>query len=120
MIKLPNLLGIAAVCLVLLSCTAKRSHEIGDPTLPSPETKQHYQTIYDAFSRHDTNNDSFLDEHEFAQLQTDPNIVNMRQRIAELASSGPLLFNEIDEDGDNRITNTELTIIIQPLLPKRQ
>ncbi len=120
MIRMSKILGIVMASLMLWSCAAKRSHEIGDPTLTSPETKQHYQTIYDAFSRHDTNNDGFLDEHEFAQLQTDPNIVSMRQKIAELANSVPLMFNEVDEDGDGKISETEITVIIQPLLPKKQ
>ncbi|WP_455223552.1 EF-hand domain-containing protein [Kaarinaea lacus] len=120
MIKISLTLGITVVSLVLVSCAAKRSHEIGDPSVASPETQQHYQTIYDAFSRHDTNNDGFLDEHEFAQLQTDPNVVRMRQRISELADSGPLMFSEVDEDGDGRISENEITVIIQPLLPKKQ
>jgi Ca2+-binding EF-hand superfamily protein len=120
MTKLAQILGITLATLVLISCASKRSQEIGDPTVASPETKQHYQTIYDAFSRHDTNNDGFLDEHEFAQLQTDPNIVRMRQVIPELANSGPLMFNEVDEDGDGRISETEITVIIQPLIPQKQ
>lgn len=120
MIKVTQVFGVAVVILILVACASQRSQEIGDPTVASPETQQHYQTIYDAFSRHDTNNDGFLDEHEFAQLQTDPNIVGMRQRIAELAATGPLLFNEVDEDGDGRISETEITVIIQPLLPQRQ
>ena len=120
MTRVLQIAGIALTSVVLFSCASKRSQEIGDPTVASPETKQHYQTIYDAFSRHDTNSDGFLDEHEYTQLQSDPNIMRMRQRIAELAETGPLLFNEIDEDGDNRISETEITVIIQPLLPKRQ
>jgi Ca2+-binding EF-hand superfamily protein len=120
MIRGLQIVAIALAGLMLFSCASKRTQEIGDPTVASPETKQHYQTIHDAFSRHDTNNDGFLDEHEFAQLQSDPNIMRMRQRIAELAETGPLLFNEVDEDGDGRISETEITVIIQPLLPKRQ
>ncbi|HEY5604875.1 MAG TPA: EF-hand domain-containing protein [Gammaproteobacteria bacterium] len=117
LIKLP---GIALVSMVLLSCAAKGTQEIGDTSLESPETKQHYKTIYNAFTRHDTDGDGFLDAHEFAQLQTDPNIINLRQKIAELANTPLWLFNEIDDDGDEKISYTELTVVVQPLLPRRQ
>jgi len=106
--------------LLLTACAAKRSHEIGDPSVPSPEYKENYQTIYDAFTRHDTNFDGFLDEHEFAQLQSDPNIVSMRERIAVLAATGPLMFNEVDENNDGKISETEITVISQPLIPQKQ
>lgn len=116
-----TMLCFTLMLMSIASCASngsqKRANEIGDPSVPSPEMKQHYQTVYDAFSRHDTNADGFLDEHEFAQLQTDPNIVTMRSKIAELANSGPLLFAEIDENGDGRITINELEVIVQPLIP---
>jgi len=108
------------VSLLLTACASKRSHEIGDPSVPSPEYKEDYQTIYDAFTRHDTNFDGFLDEHEFAQLQSDPNIVSMRERIAVLAATGPFMFNEVDENHDGKISETEITVISQPLIPKPQ
>lgn len=106
--------------LLLIACAAKRPPEIGDPSVPSPEYKEDYQTIYDAFTRHDTNFDGFLDEHEFALLQSDPNIVSMRERIAELAASGPFMFNEVDENHDGKISETEITVISQPLIPKKR
>lgn len=111
---------VLLVTLLVSSCASKRSVEIGDPTLASPEEHQHYLTISDAFTRHDTNADSFLDRHEFAQLQVDPAIDRVRAAIAEIVESGPLMFEEIDEDEDELITLNELTIIIQPLLPPRQ
>lgn len=100
------------------ACASNHSTEIGDPSLSSPEQNVHYSTIYDAFSRYDTNADGYLDEHEFAQLQQDPKIVAIRASIPELAGQPPMLFNEVDEDGDGNISLNELTVIAQPLLPK--
>jgi Ca2+-binding EF-hand superfamily protein len=76
-----------------------------------------YSTVYDAFSRHDTNGNGFIDEHEFHQFQNDPQIVNVRKRIPKVNSSIPLLFNEIDEDGDGKISMDEMTIIVEGLKP---
>lgn len=105
---------------LISGCASKRSVEIGDPTLSSPEEHHHYLTIHEAFTRHDTNGDGYLDRHEFDQLQVDPAIVSVRKTIAEIAKSGPLMFEEIDEDEDEFITLNELTVIIQPLLPPRK
>ena len=109
---------VVTFIVVVGACASKKTVEIGDPSLISPEENVHYSTIYDAFSRYDTNGDGYLDEHEFAQLQTDPKIVAIRRSIPELASQGPMLFNEVDEDGDGKISLNELTVISQPLLPK--
>lgn len=111
---------ILLASLLISACASKRSVEIGDPSLPSPEENQHYLTIYDAFSRHDTNGDGFLDRHEYDQLQADPVIVRVRAAIAEIVESGPLMFEEIDENEDELITLTELTVMIQPLIPVKQ
>lgn len=105
---------------VFPGCASHDTVEIGDPTVPSPEASIHYNTVYDAFSEHDTDGDGFLDEHEFTQLQTDPKIVAMRRSIPELVNEGPMLFSEVDENGDGRISVNELTVIAQPLIqPKR-
>jgi len=111
---------VTITAISIMACASKRSVEIGDPSLTSPEEHQHYLTINDAFSRHDTNGDGFLDQHEFAQFQSDPNIVEMRSKIPELASSGPMLFEEIDENDDGRLSFTELEVIAQPLMPKKR
>ena len=114
-----RLTGVTIMCLAFMSCASKRTQEIGDPTLTSPAMKDHYQTIYDAFSRYDTNGDGFLDEHEFTQLQLDPKITAIRNSIPELANAPPMLFNEVDEDGDGRISVNELTVITQPYVQKK-
>jgi len=117
-------LSIIVVVGLITSCTAdtskKRADEIGDPSVSSPELRQHFLTIRDAFTRHDTNFDGFLDAHEFTQFQNDPNIVSMRSKIPELANSGPMLFEEIDENGDGLISDNEIQIIAQPLLPRKR
>ena len=118
MTNILRLIGVTVTCLVMMSCASNRAQEIGDPTLTSPAMKDHYQTIYDAFSRYDTNGDGFLDEHEFNQLQSDPKITAIRNSIPELANSPPMLFNEVDEDGDGRISVNELTVITQPFVQK--
>lgn len=118
--SIKKIIFFALMFALISACASKRSVEIGDPTLTSPEEKQHYLTIHDAFSRHDTNGDGYLDRHEFDQLQLDPVIVRVRAAIAEIAESGPLMFEEIDEDEDEFITLNELTVMIQPLLPPRQ
>ncbi|WP_455200055.1 hypothetical protein [Kaarinaea lacus] len=119
-----KILGLILTVLVITSCAGnaskKRADEIGDPSVPSPELRQHFLTIRDAFNRHDTNFDGFLDVHEFAQFQTDPNIVTMRSKIPELADSGPMLFEEIDENGDGLISDNEIQVIAQPLLPRKR
>ena len=115
--KAIEILSVTALIIVAGACASKKTVEIGDPSLPSPGENVHYTTIYDAFSRYDTNGDGYLDEHEFAQLQTDPKIIAIRRSIPELASQGPMLFNEVDEDGDGYISLNELTVISQPLLP---
>ena len=111
---------LLGILLTLVACASKRTVEIGDRSLASPEENQHYLTIHDAFSRHDTNGDGFLDRHEYAQLQQDPAIVRVRRAIAEIVDSGPFMFDEIDENGDEQISLTELTVIIQPLLPPKK
>ncbi|MGD8559614.1 MAG: EF-hand domain-containing protein [Gammaproteobacteria bacterium] len=111
----------AIACVVgVAGCAGQDTVEIGDPTVPGPEASIHYNTVYDAFTEHDTDGDGYLDEHEFTQLQTDPNIVAMRKSIPELVTEGPMLFTEVDENGDGRISDTELMVIAQPLLPKRR
>ena len=110
---------ITVLIAMLTACASRKTEEIGDPSLPSPEEKQNYLTIHDAFARHDTNGDGFLDQHEHTQLQNDPEISRVRKSIAELSKTGPLLFEEIDENDDGLITLNELTVIIQPLLPDR-
>ena len=109
----------ASTFLVVAACASKRSVEIGDPSLTSPEEHQHYLTIHDAFSRHDTNADGFLDPHEYDQLQVDPEILRVRKAIAEIVESGPMLFTEIDENDDGYISLNELTMTIQPLIPPK-
>ena len=111
---------VAVVVLTLLvGCVGTRSNEIGDPSLTSPEERQRYLTIHDAFSRHDTNGDGFLDQHEYDQLQTDPEILRVRKAISELVESGPMLFAEVDENEDGFVSLQELTITIQPLIPPK-
>ncbi|WP_455376474.1 hypothetical protein [Kaarinaea lacus] len=109
----------AITFLVVAGCASKRSIEIGDPSMTSPEEHQHYLTIHDAFSRHDTNADGFLDPHEYDQLQVDPEILRVRKAIAEIVESGPMLFTEIDENDDGYISLNELTMTIQPLIPPK-
>ena len=107
------------IAILLTACASKGTQEIGDPSLPSPEEHHHYLTINEAFSRHDTNGDGYLDQHEYDQLQTDPAILQVRKAIAEMVESGPLLFAEIDENADGYISLNELTIAILPMLPQR-
>lgn len=83
-----------------------------------PEKSPYYTTIYDAFSTHDTNADGYIDDHEFVQFQTDPEIVRIRKSIPELDSEGPLLFVEIDENEDGLINIREMTTITQPLMTR--
>jgi Ca2+-binding EF-hand superfamily protein len=112
---------VAVTTIVIVpGCASHKTVEIGDPTVTSPEESIHYNTVYDAFSEHDTDGDGFLDEHEFTQLQTDPKIVAMRRSIPELVNEGPMLFTEVDENGDGRISVNELTVIAQPLIRPRR
>ena len=80
----------------------------------SPE----YTTIYDVFSRYDTNSDNHLDRHEFHQFQLDPEIVAFRERIPEAARTIPMLFEEIDVSNDGRISLEEITVIAEGYIPK--
>ena len=91
------------------SSPTKAKQELTSPT---------YTTIYDVFSRYDTNTDSFLDRHEFHQFQQDPDIIAFRERIPEAARTIPLLFEEIDEDDDERISLDEITVIAEGYIPK--
>ena len=113
-----NILIFSGLVTIVSACANNRSDEIGDPSLPSPGESQNYSTISDAFSRYDTNGDGYLDEHEFSQLQSDPVIIRIRKATPELEKSGPLLFVEVDENGDGLISLNELTVIIQPLITK--
>ena len=120
--KISQFWGISFFVVVLTSmagCAGTRSTEIGDPSLTSPEERQRYLTIHDAFSRHDTNGDGFLDPHEYDQLQTDPEIMRVRKAISELVESGPMLFAEVDENEDGFVSLQELTITILPLIPPK-
>ncbi len=84
----------------------------------SERSKSKYTTIYDVFSRYDTNSDNFLDRHEFHQFQQDPEIIAFREKIPESARTIPLLFEEIDENGDERISLDEITVIAEGYVPK--
>ncbi|KPJ93796.1 MAG: hypothetical protein AMJ53_06525 [Gammaproteobacteria bacterium SG8_11] len=88
------------------------------PPAKTKSSKPEYTTIYDVFSRYDTNTDNFLDQHEFHQFQQDPEIIAFRERIPEAARTIPLLFEEIDEDGDDRISLDEITVIAEGYIPK--
>lgn len=77
-----------------------------------------YATVYDAFSTHDTNTDGYLDRHEFHQFQQDPEIIKFRHRIPETSTTVPLLFEEIDENTDNKISLQEMTRIAEDYIPK--
>jgi len=114
-----KLMSTVIITMLLTACASKGTQEIGDPSLPSPEEHHHYLTINDAFTRHDTNGDGYLDQHEYDQLQTDPAILSVRKAMAEMVESGPLLFAEIDENDDGYISLHELTVAILPLLPQR-
>jgi hypothetical protein len=85
---------------------------------PIDRSNPKYSTIYDAFSRYDTNSDNLLDRHEFSQFQLDPEVVALRERIPEASRTIPLLFEEIDEDGDERISLDEITVIAEGSIPK--
>ena len=86
----------------------------------TPKSDAKYATVYDVFSRHDTNSDGYLDRHEFLQFQQDPEISKIRTRIAENGHANPLLFEEIDEDHDERISLNEMTVIAESYIPKIQ
>jgi hypothetical protein len=77
-----------------------------------------YSTVYDVFSRYDTNSDNLLDRHEFSQFQLDPEIIAFRERIPEASRTIPLLFEEIDEDSDERISLDEITVIAEGSISK--
>ena len=61
--------------------------------------------------------DGYLDQIEFTQMQDDPAIVKIRKLIKEVKET-PLLFNEVDENGDEKISLEELTRTVTPLIPK--
>ena len=50
-------------------------------------------------------------------MQDDPAIVKIRKLIKEVKET-PLLFNEVDENGDEKISLEELTRTVTPLIPK--
>ena len=81
----------------------------------SSQSNNHYDTVSDAFSMHDTNNDGFLDRHEFVQFQQDPGIIRLSNRVSGLRNA-PLLFEEIDENGDDRISRQEMRVAVSPRL----
>lgn len=96
---------------MLTSCTQT-------PPVKTKSDKPEYTTIYDVFSRFDTNSDNLLDRHEFHQFQQDPKIIAFRERIPEASRTIPLLFDEIDENGDERISLDEITVIAEGYIPK--
>jgi Ca2+-binding EF-hand superfamily protein len=113
------LVGIAVATLLLTACassapTPEKSKEKSKMDRNNPQ----YTTVYDAFSRYDTNTDMFLDRHEFYQFQQDPEIIAFRERIPEAARTIPMLFEEIDENGDDRISLDEITVIAEGYIPK--
>lgn len=85
---------------------------------PIDRNNSKYSTLYDAFSRYDTNSDNLLDRHEFSQFQLDPEVIAFRERIPEASRTIPMLFEEIDEDGDERISLDEITVIAEGYIPK--
>jgi Ca2+-binding EF-hand superfamily protein len=103
---------------VLLTFFVASCAQTPPPKVEIETSSPTYTTIYDAFSRYDTNSDNLLDRHEFHQFQQDPEIVAFRERIPEAARSRPLLFDEIDEDGDERISLNEITVIAEGSIPK--
>ena len=112
-IYIPALLSLVLPVLITASCA--------ETSKPTPDIKQgnpEYTTLYDVFSRYDTNSDNLLDRHEFFQFQQDPEIIAFRERIPEAARTIPLLFEEIDEDDDERISLDEITVIAEGYIPK--
>lgn len=98
-----------ALALLLYACATEPSpHNL--PAADGHNTKR-YSNIHDAFSMHDTNNDGYLDRQEFTQLQQDPEIIKLRKKIPEVRNM-PFLFEEIDENGDDRISMQEMVIAI--------
>ena len=118
-LDIPKVIIWIGLVLLLGACASKKTIEIGDPSLPSPDENPNYSTIHDAFTRYDTNGDGYLDRHEYSQLQQDPEIQRIRKAIVEIVESGPYLFEEIDENGDEQISLEELTRMIQPLQPPK-
>lgn len=80
------------------------------------EQIKNYGNIHDVFSTYDNDGNGYLDQQEFFQLQNDPFIIKSRQKIPEMQRS-PLIFEEIDENGDNQLSLEELTATIFPILP---
>ncbi len=104
---------IAFTSLIMAGCapTPPANHKIdrGNPK---------YTTLYDVFSRYDTNSDSHLDQHEFHQFQLDPDIAAIREKIPQASRTLPMLFDDIDEDNDERISLDEITVIAEGYIPK--
>ena len=112
-IYIPALLSLVLPVLITASCA--------ETSKPTPDIKQgnpEYTTLYDVFSRYDTNSDAYLDRHEFHQFQQDPEIIAFRQKIPEVSRTIPLLFEEIDENSDERISFEEMKVITEDYIPK--
>ena len=112
-IDLIRLLSVMLTVVAITNC-AQTPPAKKEVKRASPE----YTTIYDVFSRYDTNSDNLLDRHEFYQFQLDPEIIAFRERIPEAARTIPMLFEEIDEDDDDRISLDEITVIAEGYIPK--
>lgn len=109
---------VIALCVASCAPTPPAETPMDRNNPPIDRNNPKYSTIYDAFSRYDTNSDNLLDRHEFSQFQLDPEVVALRERIPEASRTIPLLFEDIDEDGDERISLDEITVIAEGSIPK--
>lgn len=107
-------ISLALLVLVNVNCSRAMAPKTGNSSNPK------YSTVYDVFSRYDTNADGHLDRHEFHQFQQDPEIIKIRRKIPPLERTLPLIFEEIDENNDEQISLEEMTVITEDYIPKIQ
>jgi Ca2+-binding EF-hand superfamily protein len=107
--------GYSVMALLMSACATQSAQHHG--TLEPGQKNKNHITVYESFSMYDTDNNGYLDRQEFHRLQLDPEIVRLRQRIPVVRDS-PFLFEEVDESGDERISQEELMMIVFPHIPR--
>lgn len=102
---------LVMIITVLLSACAGQSSK-GDSSSSGDDNRNLYDTVSDAFSMHDSNNDGNLDRQEFIQFQQDPAIVRLSSQGVSSLDNRPGVFEEMDENGDGNVSLQEIRTAI--------
>ncbi|MDH5328072.1 MAG: EF-hand domain-containing protein [Gammaproteobacteria bacterium] len=94
----------SVICFLSLLCISCQSNAPKEQDKFAP-TRSSFDTIWNALATHDSNADGYIDSHEFNRFSKDPEV------LAKVPENQQLIFEDIDENGDGLISQSELTTL---------